>query len=154
MKITFVCSGNVFRSVFAEGYLKKLIAENKINNIEPSSCGTIAEPGFKIPKVLYTLFKVYDIKQKSLHTHIPTRITKEILNSSDLILVMDNTQLEFIKHNFKEFLFKTFLLKEYVGILSQQEIFDPIGQEETVYIKTAEEIKICLDILIKKFLNK
>jgi len=154
MKITFICSGNVFRSVFAEGYLKKLVSENEMDNMEIYSCGTIAEPEFEIPKVLYKIFELYDIRQKSLDEHIPTKITEMILQNSDILLVMDKTHLEFIKHNFKTFLFKTFLLKEYVGILSQQEIYDPIGQQEIVYIQSAEEIKMCIDILTKKLQNK
>ncbi|MFQ3675444.1 MAG: hypothetical protein SNJ64_02750 [Endomicrobiia bacterium] len=154
MKITFVCSGNVFRSVFAEGYLKKLVEEKKICGIEVFSCGIIAETNFKIPKVLYKIFKMYNIKQKKLDEHIPTKVTETILQNSDIILIMDKIHLEFIKTNFNTFLYKTFLLKEYVGILSQQEIYDPIGQEEIVYIQSAEEIKNCIEILAKKLQNK
>ena len=154
MRITFVCSGNVFRSVFAQEYLKKLVFENRINNIEILSCGTIAQSNFQIPKVLYKIFNLYNIKQKSLEQHIPSKITESILDNSDLVLVMDKSHLEVIKNNYKKSLFKTFLLKEYVGILSQQEIYDPIGQEEIVYIQTAEEIKICLEKLLEKLVLK
>lgn len=148
--ILFVCSGNVFRSVFAEGYTKHLLKENGLENINIFSCGTIAEEKFRIPESIKKLFKLYNIKEKDLSKHIPTKINEELLSTADIILVMDKSHLDFIKQNFKDHYSKTFLLKDFAGFYSQLEIFDPIGQPEEVYIKTAEEIKICIEAIIEK----
>ncbi len=151
INILFVCSGNVFRSVFAEGYMKHLLRKNNINNkINVYSCGIFAEEKFKLPDSIKKLFQLYDIKEKDLSKHIPTRINEKLLSDAYLILVMDKTHIEFIKQNFSNYFNKTFLLKEYVGFYLQPEIFDPIGQPENVYLSTAEEIKICIEILTKK----
>ncbi len=151
--ILYVCSGNVFRSVFAEGYTKHLLAKYNIENLNVNSCGIIAEKSFRIPSSIKKLFELYNIKEKDLSKHIPTKINEEILANSDLVLVMDRVEIEFIKKNFPQFFSKTFLLKEYVGFFSQPEIFDPIGQPESVYLKTAEEIKICVEKLVKNLYN-
>ncbi|MCS7227758.1 MAG: hypothetical protein NZ839_02190 [Endomicrobia bacterium] len=151
--ILYVCSGNVFRSVFAEGYTKHLLTKYGIENIQVFSCGIIAEPNFKLPESIKKVFEIYKITEKNLANHIPTRISWTLLSSADLVLVMDNTQIDYIKKNFYEFISKTFLLKEYVGFLSQLEIYDPIGQPESVYLQTVEEIKICVEILIKNLVN-
>ena len=151
--ILYVCSGNVFRSVFAEGYTKHLLAKYGVDNIEVKSCGIIAEEYFKIPKCMYKFFELYEIKEKDLSTHRPTKINKELLDTSDIILVMDRTQIEFIKENFAEYFSKTFLLKEYAGFFSNPEIYDPLGQPESVYLKTVEEIKLCIEIIIKNFVK-
>lgn len=154
MKITFICSGNVFRSVFAQEYLKKLAKEKNLSFVEIDSCGTIAQPHFKIPEILFKLLKVYGIDNFKKSEHKPTKICQEIVDKSDIILVMEKNHLEYIKKNFSSSCHKTFLLKEYAGFLSHLEIFDPIGQEKVVYIKTAEEIKNCLDIIIQKLIQK
>jgi protein-tyrosine-phosphatase len=43
MKILFVCTGNIFRSMSAEYLAKKYITDNNIKNIKVNSAGTIAE---------------------------------------------------------------------------------------------------------------
>ncbi len=151
-KLIYVCSGNVFRSVFAEGYTKKLLAERGINNINVFSCGIVADKSFKMPESIKKLYELYQIKQKDIHTHIPTKISEEILADANLILVMDMLQIEFIDKFFPQYRYKTFLLKEYAGFFSQPEIFDPIGQPEAVYLSTAEEIKICVEIVVEKII--
>jgi len=151
--ILYVCSGNVFRSVFAEGYTKHLLAKYGVDNIEVKSCGIIAQKSFKIPKCIYKFFELYDIKEKDLSTHIPTKINEELLKTADIILVMDKSQLEFIKENFDEYFSKTFLLKEYAGFFTNPEIYDPLGQPESVYLKTVEEIKLCVEIILKNFVK-
>jgi Low molecular weight phosphotyrosine protein phosphatase. len=96
---------------------------------------------------------LYDIKEKDLSTHIPTKINEELLKTADIILVMDKSQLEFIKENFDEYFSKTFLLKEYAGFFTNPEIYDPLGQPESVYLKTVEEIKLCVEIILKNFVK-
>jgi protein-tyrosine-phosphatase len=44
MKILFVCTGNIFRSMSAEYLAAKYIKDNKIKNIQISSAGTVAHP--------------------------------------------------------------------------------------------------------------
>jgi len=151
--ILYVCSGNVFRSVFAEGYTKHLLAKYGVEDVEVKSCGIIAQESFKIPKCMYKFFELYGIKEKDLSTHIPTKINEELLKTANIVLVMDKTHLEFIKENFAEYFSKTFLLKEYAGFFTNSEILDPINQPESVYIKTVEEIKLCIEIIIKNFVK-
>ncbi|MEN3013973.1 MAG: hypothetical protein ABDH23_05110 [Endomicrobiia bacterium] len=154
--ILYVCNGNVFRSVFAEGYTLHLLAKYNIDNIKVYSCGVIAQQNFKIPESINKLFKIYNIKEKDLSKHIPTKINSPLLEISDIVFVMEKSQMDFIYLNFKKFFDKVYLLKEFAGFFSQPEIFDPIGQPESIYLNTAEEIKICVEIILKKlvYFNK
>lgn len=152
--ILYVCSGNVFRSVFAEGYTLHLLSKNNIKDISVLSCGTIAQQNFKLPTVIKKIFELYRIKEKDLSKHIPTRINKNLVETADLILVMERSHLDFIYQNFREFFHKSYLLKEFAGFFSQPEIYDPIGNPDSVYLQTAEEIKLCVEIIVKKLLYK
>ncbi|MCX7957162.1 MAG: hypothetical protein N2643_04635 [Endomicrobia bacterium] len=151
--ILYVCSGNVFRSVFAEGYTLHLLAKNSRRNINIGSCGIIADPSFVLPQSIKKIFSLYGIKEKQLTKHTPTKMNEYLLKTFDLILVMEKCHLDFIYNNFNDFFSKAFLLKEFAGFYSNPEIYDPIGQPESVYIKTAEEIKLCVEIIVKKYYN-
>lgn len=152
--ILYVCSGNVFRSVFAEGYTLHLLSKYNLKDVNVFSCGIIAQQSFKLPNIIKKIFEIYEIKEKDLSKHIPTKINQFFLSKSDLVLVMERAHLDFIYQNFKDFFYKSYLLKEFAGFFSQPEIFDPIGNPESVYLQTAEEIKICVEIIVKKLVYK
>jgi len=147
MKILFVCTGNTCRSVLAEGYIRKFCKESNVDWIEVKSCGTGAMPTYKIPVIVLHLLKAEGIDVSS---HVPTPINSLLVNSSDLILVMENTHRQEILRRYPECDSKVFLLKEFAGEKEKPEIYDPIGQPEEVYIERAKEIKE----YVKKVFNK
>lgn len=162
MNILFVCTGNTCRSPMAEGILKSLLKENNMGNIniniDVSSAGISAFEGEEAnEKAIYTLKnKGIDIK-----SHKSRQLTKEIINSSDLILTMTNSHKNMILSIMPEHSKKVFTIKEYVYINNGEElagknldIADPYGLNYNDYEKCAEEIEKNLKDIIKVLNNK
>lgn len=84
MKIVFVCTGNASRSAVAEVVLKKMIADNGIEGVEVSSCGTKVPEGLDREEMMCRIAAEhgYDMGGKA----VP--MSEEILNSADVVIVM------------------------------------------------------------------
>ena len=84
MKIVFVCTGNASRSAAAEVVLKKMIADNGIEGVEVSSCGTKVPDGLDREDVMCRIAVEhgYDMGGKA----VP--MSEEILNPADVVVVM------------------------------------------------------------------
>jgi protein-tyrosine phosphatase len=96
IKILFVCTGNIFRSMSAEYCLKKYLRENKIKNIEVSSAGTVAQVQPADPVVVKTL-REFGINPSK---HVQRKLTKKILKENDIIIVMAKMHQDYIKDHF------------------------------------------------------
>ena len=151
MKVVFVCSGNVFRSVFAEGYALQVIADRGLRGITVASCGTVAETSFRIPRVLAEVFRVHGVTVKHAVAHRPVRLSRERLAGATAVLVMDRGHLAAVRATCPEYAGVTWLLKEYAGYTDDLEIPDPIGQPESVYLQTAETIRNCIDAVAERY---
>lgn len=149
MKILFVCTGNASRSAAAEVVLKKMLADNGIDGIEVASCGT------KVPDGLYR--EVIMCRIAAEHGYemggkaIP--ITEELLNSSDLIIVMTEhhrnevTRLLKYDHWNRIVRFNDYCFGEHTDLP------DPHDQTEYVYRTCFDTIERgCVEI-IKKYTN-
>lgn len=84
MKIVFVCTGNASRSAAAEVVLKKMIADNEINNVEVASCCTKVPEGLDREEVMCRIAAEhgYEMGGKA----VP--MSEVILNSADVVIVM------------------------------------------------------------------
>ena len=96
-KILFVCSGNVFRSMSAEYCLKKYCELHKINDISVESAGTHGDHKQDIRPEVIDEFKKLDI---DITNHNSRKLTKKMLDNSDLIVSMGLNHRLFIKENF------------------------------------------------------
>lgn len=84
MKIVFVCTGNASRSAAAETVLKKMIADNRIADVEVASCGTRVPDGLDREAVMCRIAAEhgYEMGGKAV------AMSAELLNSADMIIVM------------------------------------------------------------------
>ncbi|MCA9497302.1 MAG: low molecular weight phosphatase family protein [Nanoarchaeota archaeon] len=96
IKILFVCTGNVFRSMTAEKCLKKYLEENNILNIKANSAGTDLIPQEPNPYTIERL-KFYNIEVN----HIPKWITQNLIETNDLIIAMNFNHQKHIEEKFK-----------------------------------------------------
>lgn len=128
-KVLFVCTGNSCRSPMAEGILKKMLSENKLDNFEVSSAGISTLDG--APPSLFAI-EVAKARNVNLTQHRLRQLNKQILKEADLILAMSNEHLEHIKKMDKKALEKTYLLKTF-----PQNHFTPNGDKSpnVSYIK-------------------
>ena len=100
MKILFVCTGNCSRSPMAETYFRHLCKQNKLDEVICHSAGTKVKEESVPPEEAKIVMNSLGL---NLDSHTPRQITEEIVLSSDYIVVMDSSHLEYITKNFKSF---------------------------------------------------
>ena len=141
-QILFVCSGNSCRSPMAEGLLKKRLFPEFIDRVEIKSAGTLGL--IDLPPTPLAI-QVCEEKGVDISSHLSQSLTKELLEQSDLVLVMADHHKEFIGSNYPEQIDKVHLLTEFDASNSQNKekptsIPDPIGMNLDFYRKVVNQI--------------
>lgn len=93
--ILFICTGNVFRSLVAECALKARLG--------PASGYLVRSAGIEaIPKPVHPMIRDRLLeKGADPATHVPRRLTREILDGADLAVAMSLDHREFIRRHFR-----------------------------------------------------
>ena len=140
--ILFVCSGNICRSPFAEGLLKKLLKEGGLSGISVSSAGMLALTG---TAASYNAIRVASEEGIDISWHKAREITDEMLIDADLILVMENKHRQDILRRFPEVGERALLLRNFAQFGStDRSIFDPYGLNVENYRFAFQDIKECV----------
>lgn len=134
-KILFVCTGNIFRSLSAELSLKKYIKENKLQELKVKSAGIIA----KKAKVNPITIKVLEDLGMEIKEHIPKKVTKEMLESADLVIAMAKVHKNFLKKNFN---FNKSILFNQIAQDKETSIFDIYTKDNDPNKKTRDYKRI------------
>ena len=154
--ILIVCSANTCRSPMAEAILKKMIPDG----IEVRSAGvsSIARNGGLMSldaRLALDDDEFYDEFFENFRT-TSLRWHRDLIEQSDLILSMTRDQkdkvLEFEEAKGKE----VFTLKEFVrddgsckSSIFEDDIADPFGEDDSIYLRCREEIERCLKKVIE-----
>jgi len=134
----------------AEGALRALLTGRGIENIEVSSAGTMAGPGFPATHYAQEAVKTWNA-DISMHHSRP--LSREILEESDLILVMTSSHYREVVTVCPEASDRTFLLKKFPEPGEDSEdVADPIGgsldQYNDTFLEIGEELgRILPDII-------
>lgn len=104
MNILFVCTQNVFRSLSAHKITEKYLKDNNIAEYKIDSAGTIAH-SWESP-YSHTLYKLKELGISDLK-HTNKKVTKQLVNWANIIIVMTHSHKEYIESNFgsKAYLF-------------------------------------------------
>jgi protein-tyrosine phosphatase len=134
----------------AEKIFESLIKNTHLKEIEVNSAGTAAMSHHAI---MADLKEVMDQNKIKYTGHLPQRLDKNIMEKSDLILVMTRSHKEEVSWRFPQFKNKVLLLSEYSDN-EQRDIIDPIGQGKDAYRKAFGDIKDYLIKLVEKLSNE
>lgn len=143
-KILVVCTGNSCRSPMAEGFLKKELKQE--DGFEIVSAGTSAMEGLSPTQPAIDVMKEEAI---DISAYRSKPFSKDLIESSGLILAMANMHREFILNIMPEVRNKIYLYKEFAGG-ENQDIEDPIGKPLAVYKNVKEEIKKSTEGIVNK----
>ena len=149
MKVMFICTGNICRSAMAEGMLKKMLQDEKIE-AEVCSCGIYAETGDYATYNAIEAVKKYDV---DITSHRATNIRESRIEEMDLILCATISHKQSVLYLYPGLQGKVYTMKEYAKIDKNgqdMDIKDPWGYDLNVYYNCALEIKECLEKTVEQ----
>jgi protein-tyrosine-phosphatase len=137
MRVLFVCTGNTCRSAMAESIARKVARERGMTDVEVGSAGTAAWEG--APASDGALLVGLE-RDSDLSGHTARLLTREMVDSYDLILTMGPHHVERIEALGGKG--KTYLLTSYGSRgASDRPIGDPFGGELDLYRETYDELE-------------
>jgi protein-tyrosine-phosphatase len=150
--ILFVCIGNICRSPFAQGLFTKMVHQEGHKGFHADSAGLIALPG---NSVTFLAQKVAAEHGVDLAGHKAKRLSQELVDWSELILVMEKSHKDELLADFPEATDKTFLIRRFSRFGSRNRgIADPYGLQYDAYgfcyLDIEDAVSGLMDFLIQK----
>ena len=145
--VLMVCHGNIIRSPFAARMVKQAV--NGTRSLSVVSAGLEAVAGRPAHP---TAIELATARHIDLGGHAATRITAELVATSDLIFVMDIRQLVTVRQRFPEAGQRTFLLT-CLAPNTPLEVADPVGGTDVTFHRCFEHITRATNPLIRAFIR-
>ena len=139
--ILVVCTGNICRSPMVEGILKGRLPEQLAGRVAISSAGTHALHGNRAQPYAIEVMQGFGV---DISGHRARLLSRTLVASADLILVMERFHLKFVK--MKSFLNSVSirLLTEYDPDKEPYDVPDPLGEPIAAYEASARIIDNCV----------
>lgn len=148
MEILFVCSGNTCRSPLAESIARRLFEQEGIEGIEVGSAGTFAEEGACASSGALEVARENGLDLEAFQSR---RLSSEILDGADLVLVMEPGHRSGVLGLSPKADTKTHLLGELLGARgAEAAVPDPFGGAIESYRRTYRRI----ETMIREGLDK
>jgi len=137
--------GNICRSPFAECLLKKLVQKKGVDDIVADSAGLLALTGNSASDMAQKVAAEYDV---DLSGHIAKSVKEDIVDRSDLILIMEKAHAKSLLDAFPKAEGKVFLIRHFAGFGSRNRgIADPYGLNYEAYRFCFLDIHDCVSRL-------
>ena len=137
--ILCVCTGNICRSPLAEAYLRAAFHERTIG-----SAGIGAMVGHRIEE---QAARIADREGLDVVAHRARQIDAALVTQYDLILVMEQGQLEWIRSRYPEAQGRIFLASHWTD---RREISDPFRQSGDYFDQIYAQLRTALDAWVAK----
>ena len=140
--VLFVCKGNICRSPLAAVYFQSLVVKEG-RQMTVRSAGLETTPG----KPAHAKAKaVASHNRLSLDEHATTQLHKELLDQSDLVIVMELVQKDRVQRLYPGSRGKTVLLGRFDSVGSL-EIADPYSGTSEDFNSCFQQVRRCCDVL-------
>ncbi len=143
-RILFVCSGNTCRSPMAEVIQRSKIPGDIRGRVMVSSAGTIARDGMPASQLAREVVAEMGL---DLSNHRSAYLNKDLVDDSDLIVVMTRDHRDHILGMRAESLSRIIILGELDPERGEADIRDPIGRDRETYRRVRDEIDSLTDRL-------
>ncbi len=132
--LMFLCTGNICRSPFAESLVRRQLAARGRADVRCASAGLRASQPEAPPDAACAVAEAYGL---SLSGHRSQGVTRELLQSYDVIVVMDAPQLSRMRDAYPDLANRVFLLSlfdaEPAGAHDRFNIADPFGKPRETF---------------------
>ena len=129
--ILFVCTGNICRSPFAQGLFSKVAVQKGLEGIAADSAGVLALAGNSATYLAQKVASEYGV---DLSEHKAKSVSEELVDWSDLVLVMEKSHDQALLASFPGTEGKILLLRHFARYGSRRRgIADPYGLEYETY---------------------
>ena len=152
-RLLVVCTGNSCRSVIAKGLFKKRLGNRE--EIRVYSAGIAAMPGFRPTQETIEVMSSHGL---DVSTHLTQRLTDNMIQDADLILVMEVMHKREILKRVSSAKKKVYLLREYADATSEDsnedskeiDVPDPIAKPIEVYESCFQMIQESVEKIVQK----
>jgi protein-tyrosine phosphatase len=145
--VMFVCTANICRSPIAEKLFNSMLKEHSLK-LSTDSSGLL-EGGHMISLNSMQLLMERGISEAQ--GHVSKQISKQMIDSSWLVLTMEEKQRDFLREVHPNTNHKILTLNEITGY--EGDIKDPYGSDLDSYRKTFGIIEDRLHVLLEKIIN-
>jgi len=149
MKVLFVCSGNICRSPMAAEYFRHRAAHSGLSHVVVDSAGTLGIEGAPASSDAVAVMSEIGV---DLSPHRSKGLTREMLRTSDLVLVMSHRHLEELAVLDPDGPGRRLLLRAFEAgprpDPNPHGLKDPIGRSQEFYRALVPLVVRCVDHLI------
>jgi protein-tyrosine-phosphatase len=145
IEICFVCTGNICRSAFSERHLISLLSDSSATKV--LSAGVATTDGNMADPDAIKNATHFDI---DLTKHRTQKVTKKMIESSTIILVMEPAQLWRVKSLYPVARNKVFLISSLTDNSERSwTVEDPYHKDDTFFLKTFHILSKCNQELLR-----
>ncbi len=141
--VCFLCLGNICRSPLAERYFRERLSSVDFDCGSIQSAGFIEKEGRSSPDSAIEVAREFGV---DLTDHRSQCVDSDLLNDSDLVLLMDAWNYWYLKREYEDELEKAYFLRSFVGD-DDFEIEDPYSTDEETFRRVYGEVTSAVDSL-------
>lgn len=144
-KVLMVCTGNICRSPMAAAFLTQMLTNDLEGKVDVFSAGTHAIFGYPAEPFACQAAEYFGC---NLDKHRSQTLSKEMVRSAGLVLVMEPKQVAMIKNAFLFGKIPVKLLSDFDPNRKLTSIKDPFGKTLDDYLTCASDIVTCLEVVL------